>query len=374
MRAATAGLLGLVAILGLVAGCDSDESVEPDEAFYLEAEILVTDADSGGSPRTVDRRTATGLRWWYRDDAHYRHEFYNPRAMLEWGPRWTVADGEDVTYYDPTIGLFERSSLGEFGFAGLYPTMSAFVGPLPADNLDDFIAQWGERVDHIGRAGTAEVLGREVEVIEYGPTSNSSGGTGDATSSGLGQFYVDVDAGFILRHTVDGGAGGVSFEAEVTHLELAPHFEEDPFEVDLPPGALEITDPSGSCSASSGGTSPGAGSFSVGRTTFDNVPAGWTLAGSGAAQGAGCVTLEEWASLVREPGKVLIASVIAAPPTGVPPARADATRVDVAGVDGYRLTEGEIERLLWVRDEVIITLSSNAATFDELLRIAVSAR
>ncbi len=375
MTRGAAAVAALAVLASLLGGCDTDGSAEPEQAFYLEAEIIVTEVDSGGPPRTVDGRTATGLRWSYRDDAHYRHEFYNPRAMLEWGPRWTVADGEDVTSYDPTVGSYERSSLDESGFYGLYPSMSALIGPLPADTLDDFIAQWGGRVDHVERAGTAEVLGRAVEVFEYGPTWGSSGSdSGGASSGGVGRFYVDVDAGFILRHTVEGGDDGVSFEADVTHLELDPDFDEDSFEIELPPGAVEITAPAGSCSSSSGGTASDLVSLSAGGTTFDHVPAGWTSAGSGAAQGSGCVTLEEWSAVRRGPGEFLVASAVAVPPTGIPAARADATPVELTGTLGYRLTEGEIERLLWVRGDEIITLSSNATTFEELLRIAESAR
>lgn len=50
------------------------------------------------------------------------------------------------------------------------------------------------------------------------------------------------------------------------------------------------------------------------------------------------------------------------------------TPVDVAGHQGYRLTEHGVEYLVWARDGILALLESDTAPFEELLRMAESAR
>lgn len=367
-------LLGaLVATACLILACDADSSDGPVGAFYLEAQISVT-TPAGDSAGTDALRggTSTGLRWWVRDGSHFRYEFYDPSAMLEWGPRWTVADGEDAVYFDPRTGSFQRFPLDESGL-GIYPTSTAPIGPLWAETVDELIEQSRDRVDYIERVGTEEFLGRPVEVIEFGPTwssgSDGGGGAGEQ-AGGVGRYYVDAESNFVLRYTVDGGDEAQSIDAEVTLLDLDPAFEGGEFEVDLPSGAVEISDPDGSCSSSgSGGAGP---SLDVG-VSFRHLPAGWSDASSGSSHGTGCEPIERWSSLRRPNDGLIVATVRTVPPTGIPPVRRDATPVGLGGVEAHHLTEGDIERLVWVDDNVIVTLEARGLPLDELLRIAASA-
>ncbi len=352
----------------------------PDDAFYLEAEILV-DSSGTGDPRSevVLQPEGTGIRWWYRDPEHYRHELYDPDAMLEWGPGWTVADGEDVTFYDPTLGTYERWSLAESGFFALYPGFSLLFGPIPTSTVHEFVEQWRGNVETIERVGTQDFLGRTVDVFEYGPimswaSANAVGTSGSETeqTTGVGRFFIDAGAGFILRHEVDAGDGGEMYSAEVTLLDLNPEFGDKVFEADLPAGALEGRPPEGGCSSSTGASSGSGFSFATMPLRFSYIPEGWMFASSGTSQSSGCQVEKEWSAIQRGDAVIAVAQQ-SVPPTGVPEARRDATPVAIGGLEGYRLTVGEVERLVWAQDGVIITIETNAATFDELLRIAESA-
>src|SRR5690606_27390563 len=197
--------VALVVILGLLVACDSDASDDSEGAFYLEAEIVVSSDWSGGRPTEAVRGpTATGLRWWFRDAEHFRHEYYDPSSMLEWGPRWNVADGEDLVFFDPSTALYQRWSLEGSGFSGMYPGFSAVLGPIPGGTVEAFLDDFRSRVERVEHVGTEELLGRSVEVYEYGPTSTSStessSGSVVETTSGVGRFYIDEAAGFVLRN------------------------------------------------------------------------------------------------------------------------------------------------------------------------------
>ena|GEM_PF-6906839 len=383
MTRRTGTLVALVLSLGLVVACDSEAAEMPEGAFYLEARVSVTDdGSSGGSPREVDGGTVTELRWWYRDPEHFRHEFHQPDGVFDWGTGWSVADGDDLTYYDPLAGSYQRFSLDDSGFVGAFLPISAPIGPMPTDTVDEFIEQWSARADYVERVGTEEFLGRTVEVFEFGPTWSSSGSTstpgGPTTeppeeSGGLGRFYVDPESNFILRYVIDGSPERQSIDAQVILLDLDPEFDGDPFEADLPSSAVELDESEDGCSSSTGSHGPGP-SLSAGSISFGYIPDGWSSGGAGVSTGQGCQTLEEWSNIRRGEGELIVASARPVPPAGVPPVRAEAIPVDVAGHDGYRLTDSNIERLAWVQDDLIVTIETNAATFEELLRIAESAR
>src|SRR5690606_35043828 len=106
-----------------------------------------------------------------------------------------------------------------------------------------------------------------------GRSAEAGGTPGPETeeSGGLGRYYVDVDAGFILRHEVDDGAGGQTYSAEVTLLDLDPEFEDDTFEVDLPSAAVEVKDSEDGCSSSSGGSGGSGFSFATMPVRFAYV-------------------------------------------------------------------------------------------------------
>ncbi|MCK9496132.1 MAG: hypothetical protein M0R75_11645 [Dehalococcoidia bacterium] len=362
-------LLGAVAILGLTVACNADASEAPEGAFYLEAEIAVSvDRPGGELIGSLRGPMMTGLRWWYRDPDHFRHEYYHPSDMLEWGPRWTAADGDDLVFYDPITARYQRWDLEESGFSGMYPGFSAVLGPIPGGTIDVFLDDWRSRVERIEHVGTEELLGRTVQVYEYGPTSSSSTGSSSGavvdTTSGVGRFYIDEEAGFILRNSVDGGMESQSFNAELTLLDLEPEFEDGRFDIDLPDGAVE-DESSESCTSEMRRIGP----------PFVNipVPAGWSYGGSGGRSSPGCVWSEQVASYSKEPAGILLITQQPVPPTGVPDARRDATPVAIGNLEGYRLTVEGYERLVWVQGEVIVTIESNAAPFEELLRIAESA-
>jgi hypothetical protein len=83
--------------------------------------------------------------------------------------------------------------------------------------------------------------------------------------------------------------------------------------------------------------------------------------------------MKEWSAIQRGDDLIAITQQ-SVPPTDVPDARRDATPVAIGKLEGYHLTVEGYERLVWVQGEVIVTIESNAAPLEELLRIAESAR
>lgn len=383
---------GCVLLALLLVSCDEDEPATFDDlgleaggvsSFYLEARVSVDSSamEPDGSPRALSSQPlVTEVRWWQQDQRHYRHEFDQPESLIQWPPQLSVADGDEVTWYDPENGSYSRFDLPDdaAGFGG-YPSFSGFFGPLPAANIDQFVDLWGQNVERVERVGTDEVEGRTVEVVEYGPTWTTSGESGSAAGSpttrtedsgGVGRLYIDEAIGFIVRHEVDGEDGQQSFTVDVTLLDLDPEFGDDLFSAELPDEAV-LEEQNSDCSSS--GSSGTGFTFAPEALTFGYVPDGWTEAGSGGRSDIACNFVEEWSSVERDEGELIAITQRPVPPTGVPPLRDDATPYDLDGLEAYRFSEGDVERLLWVQEGIIVLIESNASPFDELVRIAEAA-
>ncbi|MCA9847382.1 MAG: hypothetical protein KC472_05385 [Dehalococcoidia bacterium] len=354
-------LLGLGVVAVLLVGVGGCSAQSDGEAFYLEARVSVAvDRPGGEVLGEVYGPTETGVRWWYRDDTHFRHEYYDPSAMFEWGPRTNVAGGDVAVFYDPRLDSYSQRSLDELGGASLYPSFSAIFGPLPFETVDSFIEDWRTRVERIERVGTDEILGHRVDVYEYGPTSGASSG-GAASRSGVGRFYIDPEAMIILRHTVDGGEMGPSFDAEVTVFEPDPASDKGLFDSDPPASAVRVGDNADSC--------PDVSSAFL---AFP-IPAGWTFEGSGGtSRSQNCPQWEVFAGYSRADDRMAIVQH-AIPPSGLPDVRRDAQPVLGLGVEAYHLTAPDLERLVVVREGILVEIAARGATLDEMTVIAMSA-
>ena len=140
LRAAT--LLAALALISIVA-CDSED--EPEGAFYLEAQVSLTDLSSELSPTSLATQpTVSGVRWWFRSETAFRVEQYDSTAMLEWGPREIVVSGEVARIFDPRVGIVEQRPAEDARYLvfALHPgfPLGLSVGPMPTADLDALIA------------------------------------------------------------------------------------------------------------------------------------------------------------------------------------------------------------------------------------------
>src|SRR5690606_9299459 len=213
-------------------------------SFYLEASVDVED----------ERRpeALTHLRWWYQAPDLVRAEFEVVEPADEVGTSVLVWDGEQRWFYTHREGTHSASAQPPLP-EGMHPPLpiSTLLGPVPADDieavLDEIAEDW-----HL--VGTEVLLGREVQVYEWGPTWTSSGPDGER-SGGTARVAVDTERGMILRSDVDGtDGGGQSYVAEVTRLDWNAAVPASRFEFTPPPGsqpADEASGPSGSSGAGS---------------------------------------------------------------------------------------------------------------------------
>ncbi|MCB9491961.1 MAG: hypothetical protein H6674_07825 [Dehalococcoidia bacterium] len=191
LRAAT--LLAALALISIVA-CDSED--EPEGAFYLEAQVSLTDPSSELSPTSLATQpTVSGVRWWFRSETAFRVEQYDSTAMLEWGPREIVVSGEVARIFDPRVGIVEQrpSEDARYLVFALHPgfPLGLSVGPMPTPDLDALIALLGG-AGTVERRDREELVGREVEVLEYtrGSPGEPGGYRGPPVRRSAG-YYID---------------------------------------------------------------------------------------------------------------------------------------------------------------------------------------
>ncbi|MDA1061612.1 MAG: hypothetical protein O2895_01660 [Chloroflexi bacterium] len=220
------------------------------------------------------------------------------------------------------------------------------------------------------------MLGRTVEVVEIRPVwSSVSGGTASDTSDsgGVIRVFIDAERMFILRWAVDGEGRGQSVVTEVAALEYGADIDPALLTFEPPPDAREDADAlTNSCSGT--GSLGGRGfSTQLGFLYPSYVPAGYRQIASGSeGSGSGCESVSIWSLLESEAGGYLLLRQRTRP-GGVPAALRVGQPVDVGGRDGYRASEGGVERLVWADGEAVALLESDTLPFEELLRIAESA-
>jgi len=351
---------GGVAVLGVLValaalGCGSREP-EPEGAFYLRAEV--------NPVRMIDhpwyapsRQGGHTVELWYRDAEHYRYEIAPHSALLDWDPHVLVADGKETIAYNPQVGQVHRdrvrlNSIQAMG--GMPPNVGYGVGPI-LGSVEDFLD--GLADGPVDLVGTEEMLGRTVEVYEY-PRGN-----------GTARYYIEPDAKFVLRHTTESSLG--TWDAHVVEFDLDPQFDDERFEANVPDEAV-LMPPVADCSTE--GPVPGVFfPFPSGFIEFSYAPPPYELAGHDQQQGRGCETTYAWAAAGSGEGYIVVEQ-FAISPTGAPAFVDGLERIEVAGHEGYRQVEGDLERLAWVQDGVVVTMESNAEPFEELLRVAESGR
>ena len=83
-----------------------------------------------------------------------------------------------------------------------------------------------------------------------------------------------------------------------------------------------------------------------------------------------CAPVASWSLIQNDDGYVLLRQRMRS--DAIPTALRVGEPVDVAGLGGYRSSEGGVERLVWADGELVAMLEGDALPFEELLRIAES--
>ena len=369
MCVATGHRLGLL-LLGLITAtlsfaCISDHETARNLGFYAAVAVEVEPRPGDPLARFESGGEGSVIRWWYAPDpARWRWEFQTTGTGIDDGVLLTVASGDDSWEYDDRTNVYRRGVFAGFPDGVVVsPIFSAPVGPAHAATVDALMAQWRERgvAPEVALAGEATLLGRRTQIVEL------------RAPGGVTRAFVDPERMFIMRWAVDATDGGQSYHAEVTALEHGTEIDAARFTFEPPAGAREgASQPAESCSGSSflGASFPAEPGFLAPAYT----PARYRPVGVGHESGAsGCDPVAVWVLLEgADGGAILLRQRLR--PGGLAPLESSWQAVDSSLDDAYsRYSKDGILSLLWRAGDVVALLQADAASLDELVRIAESA-
>lgn len=363
----TVALLPLTAAT-LAIACASDQELARPPAFYAEVSVEVELESSPSDPlaRFGNGVERSAIRWWYAPGpARWRWEIETVGTVIDDGVLLTVAGGDESWEYDDRTNVYRRGVLAHVrfpdGFA-VSPVTSAPVGPAHTASVDALMASWREGGAAPEVAGEATLLGRLTQIVEL-----------RGASGGLMRVFVDPERMFIMRWAVWASVTGgswQSYQAEVTALDYGAEIDAARFNFEPPPGAHEAE--GGACSGSS---HSGGASFPAepGFLQPAYAPAGYRTVGTGSESGAGgCDPVAVWALLeAADGGSILLRQRLR--PGGMP--RLDSSwQPVVTGLDeAYRHSASQVLSLLWRDGDIVALIQADAASIEELVRIAESA-
>ena len=357
----------LTAVLALA--CTSGDEPARDAGFYAEVAVEVEPRPNDTLARFGIAEGRTLIRWWHAPDPlRWRWEFETVGSIIDDGVLMMVFDGGDSWEYDDRTNAYRRGILPSASIpAGVVPLpISAPVGPAGAETVAALIAQWRE-LDYgreVARAGEATLFGRRTQIVEL-----------RAASGGVARAFVDPERMFIMRWAVDGEGGGQSYHAEVTALDYDTEIDVSLFAFDPPPGAREVETQDGrSCSSASGPIGGASFPAEPGFLRPAHTPARYhsTATGSESSARGGCGPVAVWA-LLEGPGGSYILLRQRLRPGGVPRVVRSWQPVDSGLDDAYRHSEGGVLSFHWRDGNVVALLQANAASLEELVRVAESA-
>ena len=223
----TALLLPLAALLAAIPlACGGGDDGVPG-SLRLEATVEVV-------RRGEDEPFVTHISWWFERPARWRWEIANDDGVLT-----GVADGEYWFIYQADDRTYSRERLPG-GVDQPFLPISIRIGPLQEATIDAYIDAHIARADDAWarRVGEERLLGRDVTVVEYGPTSRVIS-NGSERSTGEGRAWIDPDTMFILRHEVE-GVGEQPATIVVTLLETDVDLPDELFEFEPPADASQV--------------------------------------------------------------------------------------------------------------------------------------
>jgi len=321
--------------------------------MYFEGTMEGPIGPGGGSPGglSTPRRE---IRWWYASQSESRTEMAYFGGENQSGPMLIVADGSAYWAYSSAENVYTRSDLPKVSDAVAAQAIGPFAGPIRERTVDEFLAAVRGRGSPPNRAaivGSGEVLGWPIVIIEIKALGTVS------------RLWVDPEPMFVR-----GGEMG-SLHTEVTTIRYNEPIPRDRLRFDPPPGARLVE----SLGSSSGGTA----SFNVVPTGFSTpayIAAGYSVRGTTLQPGSGTGQLagieltysRDDAAL----GHIWLKEQMQA--GGLPDSARTGERISVNGREAYRSDPYGITSITWADSDLMIVLSTNALTFDELLRMAES--
>ena len=226
-------------------------------------------------------------------------------------------------------------------------------------------------------------MGRQVAIVEFGPTWSSSGSVTGDVSGGTARLWIDPERMFAMREITDGGEHG-SYSVELISLQYGLPKSEVDTSFAVPKGAQTV-DSSDQNSALFGGVAGTSNSGVTVSGTPDQVihtPGGFfrpsyvptsyyvvgeTVSSTSTNEVVGAETLfrlNGTGAYLHIEQRLRVDGL----PTGL--VTADMTTVN--GHDAYRGTNGTAKTLAWYQDGVAVLLSSDALSYEELQSVADS--
>jgi hypothetical protein len=195
-------------------------------------------------------------------------------------------------------------------------------------------------------------------------------------------FWIDPRYLFVLRYETREQGGGQSVRAEVTDVEYNPQIESRHFTFAPPGGAQQVEPPSATSSASSRGSAsvgPGqAVTLPAGFLAPSYLPDGYVSVGRGASHSSGGETTSVNVRLQpadqRGEGGPYLDIEEQRRFGGLPQSLKAGIALSVGGSEGYISSSGNLTRLAFWTNNLVITLTTSHLAREELIRVAESLR
>jgi outer membrane lipoprotein-sorting protein len=332
-------------------------------SYYLRATIEV-DGDDDDVLDTV--------QGWYQAPDRWRWDFgdeQDPDAGSV-----LMSDGESVVNYSRETNTYTRQSRAEHN-EQLPPELregppslpaSIVIGWLPYGDIELFSEGLQAQDTEVSDGG--RIAGRETEVV----TLTLEGATVT--------LWVDREMPFALKYEARASSGPLSLiKGEIVEIDLNGALREDVFRFEPAAQAREIqagTGVSGGSGSIGGSSAAGPESNIVsapeGFLTPEYVPPAYEVAATGETH-LGTGLQSRFRVRWEEPAGYLD-MVQQYRAGGLSETQKQGSLVNIGGVAGYDQSTGELARLVFAIDDIVVTLEADALDLDELLRVAEGLR
>jgi outer membrane lipoprotein-sorting protein len=313
------------------------------------------------------------LRAWYAAPDKWRREFGSDDPQLADMTSVQVSNGETLSYLEGRANLYYEQALtdevratsGSIGIA-------VPIGPVPGELVRHWRERSAEARSH--SPGEDRLLGRKVEVIAL-----------ETTEGQQVSVWLDAEYGFVLHYESAAAPGrsegGQSVRAEITELRYNAKVDEERFVFEPPAGARRVDPPDvPGATRATGSLSAGGRDVSVppGFLTPGYIPEGYVVSGSGTSVMANNIITRVETRLkpagLRSGGGPFLSIQQQVRAGGMPASLRAGASTRVGAFDAYQSEVAGVRRLVWYRDELVLTLTSDSLSLDELRRIAESMR
>ncbi|HEX5370717.1 MAG TPA: hypothetical protein VFY10_15015 [Dehalococcoidia bacterium] len=355
--------LVLAGLSGATVGRDASKIT----AYHFKARLSVEQSavDASVFPNDAPLDTIEG---WYEAPDHWAWDVSDSSRPTA-GSMW-ISDGASVWYYDRPTNTYSRVSHATYvaglppGFADGPPVLSASIllGPLPYANAERFLAPFGQDAQRTEAVGGI-IAGRPARAVIF------TRGEDHTT------FWLDREHPFILKYLTHNSELSVS--AEITSLSLNQPLDDAPLSFEPPPDSREVPQTSSGSSRSSGSGSSGTDDRSSVPDGFlqpGDVPAGYNQTATTETSGMGdrvtyvALLFQPQGQIGAAGDHLLVEEQFRA--GGLAPSQQTGTAVLVGSTTGYETMAGDLRRLIFAQGDVVVTLSSNALQFEELIKVA----